>query len=44
MESGELVGFEARGLVLEEMGRYAGWIWVTGCVLWTGAWSFEFEV
>jgi hypothetical protein len=44
MASGELVGFEARGLVIGEIGRYVGWIWDTGCVLWTGAWSFEFEV
>lgn len=44
MASGELVGFEARGLVLEEIGRYAGWICDTGCVSWTGIWSFVFEV
>jgi hypothetical protein len=43
MESGEFVGFEARGLVLEEIGRYEGWIWDTGCVSRTGDWSFEFE-
>jgi hypothetical protein len=44
MESGELVGFEARGLVLEEVGRYNGRICDTGCALEIRASGLGFEV